>query len=90
MAVKDTVLGSRVAVSQKFAAVGFDGIRWYFSQGGVRGRSLITLVQNLENGASTVIRSFGKVSLSGNILAVTNPGSEDDRRIIIFGSISSG
>ena len=77
LAVENTALGSRVAVSQQFAAVGFGGHRWYFSQGGVLGRSLMTLVQNLENGSSTVIRSFGKVSLSGNILAITNPGSED-------------
>ena len=77
LAVENTALGSRVAVSQQFAVVGFDGHRWYFSQGGVRGRSLMTLVQNLENGSSTVVRSFGKVSLSGNILAVMNPSLED-------------
>ena len=75
--IKDKALGGTVAVSQQFAAVGFDGFYWYFPQGNTRDHSRITLIQNIENGASTVIRSFGKVSLSGNVLAVTNPGSED-------------
>ena len=77
LAVEDTALGNRVAVSQQFAAVGFDGHYWYFPQGNARDRSHKTLIRNLENGASTIIRSFGQVSLSGNILAVMNPGSGD-------------
>jgi len=70
--VEDAALGSMLAVSQQFAAVGFDGHRGEFAPGGPRGRSYMTLIRNRENGASTVIRRFGKVSLSGNILAVTH------------------
>ncbi|MEO0926395.1 MAG: hypothetical protein AAFY63_11060 [Cyanobacteria bacterium J06643_13] len=70
LAVEDTALGGTIAVSQQFAAVGFDGFFSQFSQGNARDRSHMTLIRNLENGASTVIKRFGKVSLSGNILAV--------------------
>ena len=70
LAVKDTALGSMVAVSQQFAAVGFSGLGGQFAPGGPRGRSYMTLIRNLENGSSTVIKRFGRVSLSGNILAV--------------------
>ena len=72
LAVHNTALGSRVAISQQFAAVGFDGYRWQFSSG-VRSRSHMTLILNLSNDAITVINSLGKVSLSGNILAVMHP-----------------
>ncbi|MEL7009814.1 MAG: hypothetical protein AAGM29_14555, partial [Cyanobacteria bacterium J06588_4] len=41
-----------------------------------RPRWLMTLIRNLENGATNTIKSFGKVSLSGNILAVMKSHSD--------------
>ena len=72
LVVENAALGNKVAVSQQFAAVGFDGYRWQFSSG-VRSRSHMTLICNLSNGATSIVNSFGKVSLSGNILAVMHP-----------------
>ena len=72
LSVEDTALGGTIAVSQQFAVVGFDGIYWQFTSGS-RSRSFMTLIRNLENGATNVIKSFGRVSLSGNILAVMHP-----------------
>ena len=71
--VEDTALGGTIAVSQQFAAVGFDGFFFQFSQGNARDRSHMTLIRNVENGATNIIKTFGKVSLSGNILAVMHP-----------------
>ena len=77
LSIENTALGGAVAVSQQFAVVSFDGFYWYFPQGNARDYSHMTLIRNLESGSSSIIRSFGKVSLSGNILAVMNPGSEN-------------
>ena len=72
LSVEDTDLGGTIAISQQFAVVGFDGIYYQFAHG-LRARSFMTLICNLENGATNVIKSFGTVSLSGNILAVMHP-----------------
>ena len=77
LSVEDTALGETIAISQQFAVVGFEaGINWQFASG-PRARSFMTLIRNLENGATNTIKSFGKVSLSGNILAVMHPSSGD-------------
>ena len=73
LAVEDTALGDTVAISQQFAAVGVNGFRWYFPQGNPFDKSYMTLIQNLNNGSTKVIDSFGELSLSGNILAVMRP-----------------
>ena len=74
LSIEDTALGGTIAVSQQFAVVGFDGIRIFGQWApGLRARSFKTLIRNLENGATNVIKSFGTVSLSGNILAVMKP-----------------
>jgi hypothetical protein len=75
VAVEGVALGSTVAISQQFAAVGFNGVTWYFPRG--RRKSPKTLIANLHNGSTTVINSFGELSLSGNILAVMRPRSPD-------------
>ena len=75
LSVEDTALGGTIAVSQQFAVVGFDGIHYQFAYG-PRARSFMTLIRDLENGATNVIKSFGTVSLSGNILAVMKPHSD--------------
>ena len=77
LAIENTALGGTVAVSQQFAVVGFDGVNSHFYQGNARDHSHMTLIRNLKNGATNVIDSFGKVSLSGNILAVMNLGNDD-------------
>jgi hypothetical protein len=76
LAVEDVALGNTVAISQEFAAVGFSGVTWYYPRIDRR-KSPKTLIKNLSNGSSTVIDSFGKLSLSGNILAVMRPRSPD-------------
>ena len=82
LSIEDTALGSTIAISQQFAVVGFDaGINWWFAEG-PPARSFMTLIRNLENGATNVIKSFGKVSLSGNILAVLHPSL--DNRYLSF------
>ena len=72
LSVEDTALGRTIAVSQQFAAVGFDEINWQWAYG-LYARSFMTLIRNLENGATSTIESFGTVSLSGNILAIMHP-----------------
>ena len=72
LSIENTALGGTIAVSQQFAAVGFDGINWQWAYG-PHARSFITLIRNLENGATSTIESFGTVSLSGNILAIMHP-----------------
>ncbi|WP_041619040.1 hypothetical protein [Stanieria cyanosphaera] len=74
MAVGDVAMGSTVALSQQFAAVSFHGITWYFPRSNAPRKSPKTLIANLNNGSTTVINSFGELSLSGNILAVMRPG----------------
>ena len=78
LSIENTAVGGTIAVSQQFAAVGFDGIR-IFGQWtpGLRARSFMTLIRNLKNGATSTVKSFGKVSLSGNILAVMKPYDYD-------------
>ena len=76
LAIEDTTLGGTVAISQQFAAVGNRGIRWYFARGD--DRSFKTLIRNLNNGSTNVIRSFGELSLSGNILAVMRPCNREE------------
>ena len=73
LAIEDTALGGTVAISQQFAAVGVNGFRWYFPQGNPFDKSYMTLIRNLNNGSTKVIDSFGKLSLSDNILAVMRP-----------------
>ncbi|MGL5872136.1 MAG: hypothetical protein ACRC2R_07165 [Xenococcaceae cyanobacterium] len=73
LAIEDTALGSTVAISQQFAAVGSNGHNWYFPQGGIRDRSHKTPIRNLKNGSTTVIDSFGELSFSGDILAIMRP-----------------
>ena len=74
LAIEDTALGATVAISQQFAAVGYHGIRWYFTPGNARdSRSFKTSIRNLNNGSTNVIQSFGELSLSGNVLAVMRP-----------------
>ncbi|MEM9275574.1 MAG: hypothetical protein AAGA80_21810 [Cyanobacteria bacterium P01_F01_bin.143] len=75
IAVEDAALGSTVAISQQFAAVGFNGVTWYYPSG--HRKSPKTLIRNLNNGSTTVIDSFGELSLSENILAVMRPSSPD-------------
>lgn len=69
----DASMGSAAALSKQFAATGFYGVTWYFSRTLER-KSTHTIIRNLNNGSTTVINSFGKLSLSGNILAVMRPG----------------
>ncbi len=73
-AVEDTALGDTIAVSQQFAVVGFDPHPYNF-RGGSQGSSYSykTLIRNLTNGAVSIVNSYGKVSLSRNILAVMHP-----------------
>jgi hypothetical protein len=73
LAIEDTALGSTVAISQQFAAVSSNGHNWYFPQGGIRDRTHKTLIRNLNNGSTTVIDSFGELSLSGDILTIMRP-----------------
>ena len=72
LSIEDTDLGRTIAISQQFAVVGSDGFNYQFAFDS-RPRWFMTLIRNLENGATNVIKSFGKVSLSGNILAVMKP-----------------
>lgn len=75
VAAGDVAMGSAAAISQKFAAVGFNGVTWYFSRTLER-KSTHTIIRNLNNGSTTVINSFGALSLSDNILAVMRPGRD--------------
>ena len=74
LSIEDTNLGSTLAVSQQFAVVGSDGLNYPFASSP---RWFMTLIRNLENGATNTIKSFGKVSLSGNILAVMRPSLDN-------------
>ena len=78
LAVENNALGSTVAIYQQFAAVGSNGHYWYFPQGNVRDRSFKTLIRNLNNGSTTVIDSFGELSLSGDILAIMRPCNPEE------------
>ena len=78
LAIEDTALGGTVAISQQFAAVGVNGFRWYFPQGNPFDKSYMTLIRNLNNGSTKVIDSFGKLSLSGDILAVMRPCNPEE------------
>lgn len=69
----DAAMGSAAALSKQFAAVGFYGVTWRFSQT-LEQKSTHTIIRNLNDGSTTVINSFGELSLSGNILAVMRPG----------------
>jgi len=73
---KNAALGSTVAVSQKFAVIGFHGVTWRAPRGNPE--IIGTLIKNLDNSSTTSINSFGEVSLSDNILAVMRPGSPED------------
>ena len=73
---KNAALGSTVAISQKFAVVGFYGVTWRAPRGNPE--IIGTLIKNLDNGLITLIDSFGEVSLSDNILAIMRPGSPED------------
>lgn len=73
VAAGDAAMGSTVALSQQFASVGFYGVTWRFSQTLER-KSTHTIIRNLNDDSTTVINSFGELSLSGNILAVMRPG----------------
>lgn len=74
--------GETVALSEQFAAIGHGGRLWYYPLrpyphiGGPHPFTK-TLVRNLRNGSTQIIESFGELSLSGNILAVMLPGSDD-------------
>ncbi|MEM8720297.1 MAG: hypothetical protein AAGE84_13470 [Cyanobacteria bacterium P01_G01_bin.39] len=74
LSVEDTGLGRTLAISQQFAVVGSDGLNYPFASSP---RWFMTLIRNLETGATNVIGSFGKVSLSGNILAVMRPSLDN-------------
>ena len=76
IARKNAALGSTVAVSQKFAVVGFHGVTWRAPRGNPQ--IIGTLIKSLENVLTTSIDSFGEVSLSDNVLAVMRPGSPED------------
>ena len=78
LAIEDTALGGTVAISQQFAAVGYEGFRWYFPQGNPFDKSYMTLIQNLNNGSTKIIQSFGKLSLSSDILAVMRPCNREE------------
>jgi hypothetical protein len=67
------IMGTTVALSHRFAAVGFNGVTWYFSRI-LEPKSTHTIIRNLNDGSTTAIDSFGELSLSGNILAVMRPG----------------
>ena len=73
LAIEDTALGGAVAISKQFAAVGLNGFRWYFPQGNAYDNSHKTLITNLNNGSTSVIDSFGELSLSDNVLVIMRP-----------------
>ncbi|MEO0928804.1 MAG: hypothetical protein AAFY63_23455, partial [Cyanobacteria bacterium J06643_13] len=75
LSIEDTDLGRTIAISQQFAVVGSDRFNYQLAFDS-RPRWLMTLIRNLENGATNTIKSFGKVSLSGNILAVMKSHSD--------------
>lgn len=87
LAIENTALGGTVAISQQFAAVGLNGFRWYFPQGNAYDNSHKTLIKNLNNGSTSVIDSFGELSLSNNVLVTMrpcNPEQELAGRLEIF------
>ena len=68
--IPDAYLGTTVAVSKHFAAVGDSliGLRPVPKNAPILPSR--TLIKSIENGSTNIINSCGKLSLSGNILAV--------------------
>ena len=73
LTVKEATLGTNVAISEQFAAVGYHGIRWYFPDPDTIKRPFKTLIKNLSNGLVSVVQTFGILSLSNDILAIMRP-----------------
>lgn len=74
--------GETVAVSKEFAAIGHRGRVWYdpvrpYPYKGNSHPFTKTLIQNLNNGLTKVLDSYGELSLSGNVLVVMRPSSPD-------------
>ena len=73
----NTYMGESVAVSNRFAVVGDRGQTWLYPSNYVSNIPSKTLVKAIDNGSTSVIDSYGKLSLSDNILAVMFPPSPD-------------
>ena len=74
--------GETVAISEQFAVIGHRGVLW---RDPIRPHTYTnephpfakTLIKNLNNGFTTILDSYGELSLSKNILAVMRPSSPD-------------
>jgi hypothetical protein len=73
LATKDIDLGETVAISKYFAVVSSKS-RLQF-QPAFPNKQRKTLIRNLKNSSTTIINSYGELSLSENILAVMRSGS---------------
>lgn len=79
LAISNTFMGETVAVSDKFAVVGASvvdpEIRDFEAEGAPELPRKI-LIRAIETGATTVIEDLGRLSISGNILAIMHYGSD--------------
>ena len=77
----NTFIGSTVALNEKFAAIGnvLFGEPLYDLAPPPK-----TLIRAIDNGSTTVIDSYGEVSLSGNILAIMRFPSFDNERTALL------
>ncbi|MDJ0631997.1 MAG: hypothetical protein QNJ34_02285 [Xenococcaceae cyanobacterium MO_188.B29] len=69
----DASIGSSVALNKRFAAVGNVLFGWDIDTE----LPLKTLIRAIDSGSTTVIDSYGELSLSGNILAIMRFRSAD-------------
>lgn len=82
----DIYTGSSVAISDRFAVVGDDGVWEYIPEEYLEHTQYRpkTLIKSLNSSVTTVIDSYGKLSLDDNILAILLPESEDGEQAALL------
>ncbi len=79
LTISDAYIGTTVALNEQFAVVGDLFGETIYDQLPPK-----TLIRSLSNGSTTVIDSYGELSLSGNILAVMRFRSEDGEQAALL------